>query len=269
MTERHDTDPSLLGRVLSIFECFPPHGDGLSLSEIAKRTGLPKATVHRIAGDLVSHRLLMRDAYLYTPALRLFELALRSTDHGVVRDAALPHMAMLYATTRSVVHLAVLDEDEIVYLERICDPSMRRLPTGAGARFAAHATALGKALLAFSDQPVRSRVLGHQLTRVTPYTIFDPAKLTQEVHRVRDTGSASERDEAVVGISCLASPVFAHGNLVAALSLSGRSGVLNIPGASIAVRHTSHAISTELSRMGRHWHDSGCREPLPQRRQPT
>ena len=117
------------------------------------------------------------------------------------------------------VHLAVLSGCDVVYLDKITRPAGTLLPSRIGGRFPASCTALGKAILAFSDRSVVDGVLGQPLTRATPYSVAARRQLLEQLNQTRATGFSVEKEEAHHGTICIAAPIMLHGKAIAAVSL--------------------------------------------------
>ena len=110
----------MTSRVADILETFAGHRDSLSLSEVARRTGLPLTTTHRLVGELVGRHFLERDeSGRYQIGLRLWELASHAPRSVGLRESALPIMEDLYEATHENVQLAIIDGMDAVYVERI------------------------------------------------------------------------------------------------------------------------------------------------------
>jgi DNA-binding IclR family transcriptional regulator len=131
--------------------------------------------------------------------------------------AAKPLLSELHRATGLVVHLAVLDGADVVYLDKVGDSVGYALPTRVGGRQPAHCTAVGKALLAYTDHSsaVDLRV------RKTKYSISTSSQLAAELAKVRAHGVAFEREESLLGFGCVAAPIGGAGDAVAALSVGG------------------------------------------------
>lgn len=156
--------------------------------------------------------------------MRLFELGSGVPQQRALRDAALPLMADLREATRCTVHLAVLDGIEVVYVQILTAPGGIRLPSKLGGRLPAHATGVGKAMMAFSDPSVLAARVEAGLPRLTPRTICTPGALARDLAQIRAQGIAYDREESTVGVHCVAVPVFDAGErVIAALSVTGRS----------------------------------------------
>ena len=249
---------SVLERVFALLNCFTAKEPELTLAELASRTGIPKPTVHRLTGMLVEERLLKRTGTGYALGIRLFELGELVGDRRTILDVSLPVLEELFEQTHETIHLGVLEDGEILYFTKIVGYRSFPLPTRAGTRWPFHACALGKVLLAF-DTPDRVRsMLQSELKPITPYTITDPARLSQQIARARREGVAYESEEAVLGNACVAAPIFdSAARPVAAVSLAGPRVRLRARQRAPLVRR---AAATITSRIGGRMPDD---RPLP------
>jgi DNA-binding IclR family transcriptional regulator len=239
---------SVVERVAEILFAFSRATEPLGVSELARRTGLPKSTVHRLATEMAAHHLLERRGEAFEPADRLYELGARKMPDSNLRAIALPFMADLRSATRQTVHLAVLDGTEVVYVEILRQQSAPRLPSGVGGRMPAHATAVGKAMMAFSPAADVEAVIRHGLNRIGPRTTVAPGLLRRELSRIRANGVAVEFEESAPGLVCAASPILGDdGAAVAAISISGWIGKLNPRRMAPAVRTAALSIGRELA----------------------
>jgi IclR family acetate operon transcriptional repressor len=211
---------SVLDRVTAVFEAFGEHDEGLGVTELARRANLPKSTVSRIAADLVDQRFLDRDGDKLYLGVRLFELGQTVEQPRRLRQLALPVMMDLRNVTGQTVHLAVLDGSDVVFIAIVRGGSMPKPLARVGGRLPAHATALGKAILAFSPHHVVERITQDGLHQRTPHTIIDPSVLLRELLEIRRSGIATEDEECAMDRTCTASPILGHGAApIAAISV--------------------------------------------------
>lgn len=247
-THQTDGDSSTTARIVALLTAFQVGDGALGVSELARRTGLPKTTVHRLAGHLVQHGLLERVGTTVRLGLRLFEIGQLATRQRDLVDAARPLLADLREATRNTVHLAVLEATEVVYLDILRGPDAPQLSSRVGGRFPAHATAVGKAVLAFSDDETVERVITAGLPRVSSRTITSSSMLRRQLTKARAEMTAYEREESGVGTICVASPVLDKtGHPVAAISISGWVNRLRVNRLAPAVRTTALTLSRTLS----------------------
>ena len=241
---------TVLGKAVAILRAFGADDRLLPLAELVRRTGLPKGTVHRVAGDLVRHRLLDKTDHGYRLAGGLFELGMRAATERTLLEVAMPFLQELYERTHETVHLGLREGTEVVYIAKIGGHRQVRTPSRTGGRMPMHCTAIGKALLAHAGPDVRSAVLTGPLPRRTPHTIVAPGLLEQQLDRVLETGLAYEREESTLGLLCVAAPALdpATGALIAALSVTGPVGRFRPEAHENAVRAAAAAIAGVLAR---------------------
>jgi DNA-binding IclR family transcriptional regulator len=251
-TQRTGADPDfVLRRAVAMLDAFGAEDTHLGVSELARRTGVAKTTTLRLCEQLVACGLL--EAHrgganrAYRLGMRLFELGQLAPRQRGLREAAAKVLADLHTATRETVHLAVLDGVEVVYLDILYAPHGPRLPSRVGGRMPAHATGVGKAILAGSPEPVVRTVLDAGLASRTPHTITTPGRLHQELAAIAERGTAYDHEESGPGIVCAASPVFGPGGAVlAGLSVSGRIGGMSLDRVAPAVRTAALTLSRQL-----------------------
>ncbi|KPI28627.1 transcriptional regulator, IclR family [Actinobacteria bacterium OV320] len=161
---------------------------------------------------------LERSGPQYRLGAKLFELGSLVPHRLDLRESALPFLQDLFEATRETVHLGVREGMDVVYLERIHGHEALTLPSRIGGSLPLTCTGVGKALLAFSGPELTGEVLSRPLPSLTPYSITDPARLRMALEKIQVSGLAYEEQEAALGVSCIAAPVFAGGATVAALS---------------------------------------------------
>jgi DNA-binding IclR family transcriptional regulator len=251
---------SRLAAILLTFRSGSSH----SVTEIARLTGLPVSTAHRLAGDLAGWHLLRRAADgQYEVGAILRQLAAGMERRPVLDDRAPLAVADLFDVTRRRARLGVLDGAGVRYIEQ---RTRGVPPTGftTGAKLPAHATALGKALLAFAPTQTIQGLPCH-LRRYTPRTITGLDRLCRELQMVRLTGIAVCHGELARGDCSLAAPVFGPGGLVAALEVRLHDLSGDVQACRPAVIVAARALSRELSLMDGHDHvdlDAGVRPRL-------
>jgi IclR family transcriptional regulator, acetate operon repressor len=241
------TEQTYLHRVVAILGAFRPEDDTVSATELARRLGLPKSTVHRIVASLVAEGLLERDAARVRLGLRLFEMGQRVPRQRVLRDAARPYLQDLREATGQTVHLAILAGSQVVYVDILTSPASPPLPSRVGGRLPAHATGVGKAMLAYSPAETVRTVLEGVLPRVSSHSTVAPGVLAAELARIREDGVAYDREESGPGVVCAASPVLGPaGEVLGALSVSGWSTRVRLEQVSPAVKTAALSLSRAL-----------------------
>lgn len=232
---------------MTVVNCLDCEDQELSLSEIARRTGMAKPTVFRLVNELTTWGVLERTGSGVRLGLRLFQLGQLAPRQMRLRDAAAPFLATLCHDTQQTVHLAILDGLDVVYVDKLNGQDGPTLPSRTGGRMPLHCTGVGKALLAYSPQATLTAIVEAGLSRRTPRTIVAPGMLVRELATVREHGLAYEREESAVGVACVAMPIVCPTGAVAAISVSGRAHVVNTPRVNAALRRASAGIVRELA----------------------
>jgi DNA-binding IclR family transcriptional regulator len=215
MTTTVETPSAVIDRVSLVLDAFDGPGR-LTLAQIVRRTGLPRSSAHRMLERLVQLRWLRRDGRDYELGMRLVELGSLAVHQDRLHRASIPLLHDLHRATGLVVHLAVLDGTDVLYLEKIGDRMIAAIPTRVGGRQPAHCTAVGKAILAYNDDADANLEI-----RKTKYSIGSASQLVAELTKVRAHGVAFEREETVPGFGCVAAPIGGPGEAVAAVSVCG------------------------------------------------
>lgn len=210
---------SVTGRALSLVGAFDDQHRRLSLTALAQRAGMPVPTAHRLVGELVAWGALARTrAGDYVVGRRLWDVAMLAPVQAGLVETASPFLHDLYGATLATVHLAVRDQTQVLYLDRLGGSSSVPVVSTVGSRLPMHATGVGKVLLAHAPAEVRAAVLG-DLERVTAYTITAPGTLRRQLDAVVADGFATTSEEMSLGAASLAVPVVAGGSVVAALGV--------------------------------------------------
>lgn len=238
----------MIARVDALLGLFQSGARTLGVSEIARRTGISKAAVSRIAAELVERRILERVEGGFRLGVRLFELGSQAAGPSDLRRLAFATMADLRSATRQTVQLAVLEGSDVVYLEILRSRSTPPLPSRVGGRVPAYATGLGKALLAHLPDDRLSELLPKRLAPLGPNTITDRAKLARQLREVREVGFAYEREESAPLIGCAAAPIFdAENRPVAAISISVHLETVDLATLGAAVSTAAHTITRQAA----------------------
>lgn len=217
------TPSAVIDRVSLVLDAFDGPGR-LTLAQIVRRTGLPRSSAHRMLERLVQLRWLRRSGRDYELGMRLVELGSLAVHQDRVHRAAVPVLHELHRATGLVVHLAVLDTSDVVYLEKVGDRMASAIPTRVGGRHPAHCTAVGKAILAASADDVLKPFQTDLLTRKTKYSISTTGQLRTELNKVRTHGAAFDREESLAGFGCVAAAIGDPGEAVGAVSVCGPMG---------------------------------------------
>lgn len=196
-------------------------------TDLLKETGIPKATLHRMLGALAAHRFVElnpRD-HTYRIGVRGLQMARRAWEGMDIRSAAASELERLAGRTRETVHLAVLDETSVVYIDKVESSLTIRMFSAIGKRGPAHCTGVGKAILAFLDAEHRERLLRElPMKRYTETTFTDRTRFSRHLDEIRARGYAKDLEEHELGIRCVAAPIFDYrGQVLASISVTAPS----------------------------------------------
>jgi DNA-binding IclR family transcriptional regulator len=215
-----NTESASVHRALDILELLADAPAAVGLTEIARRAGGPKATVHRLLATLQTRGYVVQDSRsgAYSAGVRCFELGSSWVQNLDLRTAAAPVLADLNSRTQETVHLAIYDEGEVVYVDKLESPHPVVARSYVGRRCPAFCVATGRTLLAFQPHREIAQVLGRPLPVFTPRTITDLAELRALLDEVRERGYAVNHESYREGVGGVAAPIRDHtGAVVAAV----------------------------------------------------
>jgi IclR family transcriptional regulator, KDG regulon repressor len=195
----------------------------MSLTRLAGLTGLQKSNVHRLLSTLAALGYVRHgdESKLYEPSLRIWEVGQQVYSRLNIASEARPHLRRLVQQTGESAHLAIFDEPDIVYLDKVETDNPVRAYTVVGGRAPAYCTASGKVLLAYQPAAV-VRLVCKAARRHTPDTIVDCPLLMRELAHVRQRGYAINLGEFRANVAALAAPVHGSGSaVIAAVGISG------------------------------------------------
>jgi DNA-binding IclR family transcriptional regulator len=240
---------SSLTRGLNLLNLFSVRDNELSVSELARRSGVPKSTTHRLVVDLIAWGALERTPKGVRLGIHLFELGNLVPAQRRLREIAIPYAHNLNEVTQLTSNLAVRDGQDILYIEKVASRSLSVPHSRIGGRLPLHATALGKAILAYSDPEFTESVLAGELKAISPRTITNPEVLRTELAKTRQTKVAFDVEESRIGLFCVAAPVFANDTeIVGAISVTGATSLTQAQRFAPVVRTTAMALSRVLER---------------------
>jgi IclR family transcriptional regulator, acetate operon repressor len=204
-------------------------GQGLALSEIAARTGLPFGTIHRMLRTLAARGYIRQGAdrrYALGAAL----LRLRTAAEPLLGPCAGPYLSRLVDASGETANLAVMDGEAVVYVAQVPSPRRLRLFAEVGRRVLPHCTAVGKVLLAASPDAEAVRLLDRTgMPARTPRTRTSTDEMLTELALVRARGYALDLGEEELDVQCVAVPVRDAGRVAAAVSVSGPAARMSLP----------------------------------------
>ncbi|MGC5567349.1 IclR family transcriptional regulator [Streptomyces sp. FR-108] len=245
----NDAPSGVLSKALAVLQAFTVEDTTLDFTELRRRTGFAKSTLHRVLRDLVAARLLDRVQERYRLSGLVFELGMRASVERGLLEVATPFLEDLYVRTHELVHLGTREGTEVVYVAKMGGHQQAHSPSRLGGRMPLHATALGKVLLSHAPAEVREAVLRGPLERKAPRTITHVDVLTRQLSDVVTKGVAFEYEESAVGIVCVAAGIFGPSDeIVAAVSVTGPVHRFQPARHATSVRAAAAGISATLGR---------------------
>jgi IclR family transcriptional regulator, pca regulon regulatory protein len=211
-----------LERGLEVIRALGKAPDGLSLSQVAEAAGLPRPTARRALVTLETLGYVRSEERVFRLTPRVLDLGYSFLSGLGLPDVALPHLERLVAQVDESSEASVLDGEDIRYIVRVPSTTIMTLAINVGGRMPAHATSMGKVLLAgLADDELDEYLGTATLTRHLERTITDPDVLRDELMRVREQGYAIVDQELEEGLIAIAVPVRDRaGRVVAAINLS-------------------------------------------------
>ncbi|MDQ0217757.1 IclR family transcriptional regulator [Peribacillus cavernae] len=212
-------------RTIAILKILSKEPKGLGITEIHQKVELPKTTVHRILSTLQKYNLVIQDKETtrYKLGMYIVNLASSILENIDLRSIARPYLEQLRDETNEVIHLCIMENDEVVYIDKFEGNQRIRISSSIGFRAMMHCTGVGKVLLAGMDETKVKQILQRKgMPKFTKNTITDPDKLLTHLDSIRNYGCAIDEIEHEEGIRCMAAPVCDYqGEVIAAISISG------------------------------------------------
>jgi IclR family pca regulon transcriptional regulator len=235
--ERRTAYVQSLERGLAVIRAFDRSHPRLTLSDVARQTGLTRAAARRFLLTLVELGYVRTDGRLFSLRPRVLELGYAYLSSMTLPDVAQPYMEALTATVHESCSISVLDGEDIVYIARVPTVRIMTVAISVGTRFPAYATSMGRVLLAALPEDARETYLDAvRLEPLTPFTVTDPARLRAVLAGVAEAGWALVDQELEEGLRSIAVPVRDRdGQVVAAMNVSAS-----------ARRSTPEAIRADL-----------------------
>jgi IclR family pca regulon transcriptional regulator len=237
MTEPRARDSDFvqsLERGLAVIRAFSADTPELTLSEVARATGLTRAAARRFLHTLVQLGYVRSDGRLFALRPRVLELGYAYLSSLSLPQIAEPHMEQLVEKVHESCSLSILDGDHIVYVARVPTKRIMTVAISVGTRFPAYATSMGRVLLAHQDPAWLADYLERgEFKPLTPYTVIDPKELAKLLARVRAQGYCLVDQELEEGLRSIAVPILdGSARVVAALNVSAHIS----RGSSAAIR---------------------------------
>ncbi|WP_028060336.1 IclR family transcriptional regulator domain-containing protein [Candidatus Solirubrobacter pratensis] len=245
-----------LERGLAIIRAFGPHAPEQTVTELAAKTALTRATARRFLITLIELGYVETDGRTFRLTPRVLELGYSFLSGLGFPDVALPHLERLVARVDESSEASVLDGDDIVYVARVPSTAVMTIAVNVGGRMPAHATSMGKVLLAsLTDAELESYLEHAALTRYLPRTVTDRDELRAQLMEVRAVGYAVVDQELEEGLVAVAAPVRTRGGrVIGAINLSthvARRSADSVRAELVEpLLATARAIEADLAGMG-------------------
>jgi IclR family transcriptional regulator, KDG regulon repressor len=214
-----------VGRALDIITLVSSKKSGLGVTEIAKQIDINKSSVYRILSTLVQYGYVEQDVETgrYKLGYKFLDISSKLLESIDIRTEARPYLLDLESETNEVIHLAVWDQGEVVYIEKLEGNETLRMHSKVGKRAPMHCTSVGKAILAYLPINVVQDIIERKgLPMHTTTTITEKETFLKELIKIRHNGYALDLEENEYGITCVAVPIFDHlGKVIASISISG------------------------------------------------
>ena len=240
-------------RALTLLERLSENPAGVNLTDLSYQLGIPTATVHRLLSTFEELGYVEQDSAkgLWFVGLKTFTVGNAFLSRRDFVSSARPHMRALVDQCGETVNLGVIDDGEVVFISQVESREVMRMIVRLGSRSPVHASGVGKALLAHLSEQQLAQILQHRgLAHYTERTIVNPARLREELERVRQLGYALDDEEHAIGLRCVAAPIFdENAQALAAISLSGpkaRMTDARLDELGVAIRHTADEITQAL-----------------------
>jgi len=219
-----DNTVQSIERAIKILEELAKEKEGLGVTQLSRRLDLHKSTVHRILSTLLSLGYVEQNKYSekYRLGMKLLYLGGTILERMDLRREAHDLLKELSEEVNEAVHLVVPDGDRALYIDKIDSRRTIRMYSQIGRRAPMHASAVGKAILAFSPEDLTRKVIDGRLEKYTSNTITNAGELVEHLKTVKARGFAVDDEENEEGIRCVGAPIFDYtGRVVGALSISG------------------------------------------------
>jgi len=192
----------------------------LSIGELNDMTTYGKSTVHRLVGTLKQLNYVDQDIIdgKYFMTIKIFEMGNRVANRIPIKNIAQPYLEELYEKCKETVNLGILDNNEVIYLNKIVTEEPLRINLDVGRRIPVYCSALGKAILAFNEETDISKL---KFQKFTGKTIESVENLKNELENIRKFGYSYDDEEYIEGLVCIARPILDNnGNAIAAISIA-------------------------------------------------
>jgi DNA-binding IclR family transcriptional regulator len=242
-----------IGKAMTVLDLVATADRPMRLADLGPLCDFPKATLHRLLQALTRQGMLMQDAAgAYSAGLRLVRLAHNAWSTSDLARIARPHLDRLSAQTGATIHLAQLDQGQVLYLDKRNAAQPVGMFSAAGKVGPAYCTGVGKAILAHLPPEVLAQTLARQsFHRFTPATLTTSEALRADLAEIAARGHAYDREEHEPGIICVAAPILvAPSHPIAALSVTATTRDASLSALKLhlpLLKETAKAIAAEAA----------------------
>lgn len=247
-----------ISRAFRVIEYMAEQQDWVSLRAMSRELKMNEASLFRVLGSLKSLGYVRQDPQnsQYQLTLKIAGISAQLLGYVKLREISHPFLQGLTSSTNETTHLAILDGQEFVYIDKVDNTQAMEMRSRIGQRGMLHSTAAGKAILAHypkSKLPAIIERLDFKL--LTKHTLTDPGEFQEHLLQIRENGYALDNEENEIGIRCIGAPLFNHtGGVAGALSISGWTISMTperMPELATELLQTCEEISYELGYRGK------------------
>lgn len=215
-------DKNIIKSTLKVFNLLEilVNYNKLSLSKLSKLTGYTMSSTQRILNTLRQMKYIEQDMNTneYFPSIKLYELGNKVVNNIAIKNVSKPHLIELYNEVDETVNLGILDNESVVYLDKIVSKSPLRAELDLGIKFPIYCSALGKVMAAFKED---SLSFNGKYLKYTENTILTDDELNIQLKKIKMQGYAIDNEEYVKGLICISVPILnLNGNAIASISIS-------------------------------------------------
>lgn len=223
----NDSSPESVASVLKVFGILEALAESkeIAISELSNKVMMPKSTAYRFLQTMKSLGYVSQeeDSDKYSLNLKLLDLGNKVIDHQNFLNIADTEMRKLRDKTKETVHLAVRENDQVIYINKVASEQYSLcLASKIGNQATIHASGLGKVLLAWLDDESKNEIIDQiNFVQYTPKTIMSKEAFIAELNEVKQCGYGKDDEESELGLRCFSVPIYNRlGNIIAAISLS-------------------------------------------------
>ena len=255
MADRSAGDGTV-GKALEVLDRVAAFGRPVRFTELLEDSPYPKATLYRFVQTLTNQGMLSYDPerQTYAMGIRLVRLAHVAWRQSSLAPIARPHLDALAEEVGETVHLAQLDNAQVLYVDKRNASRPVEMYSSAGKVGPAYCTGVGKVMLAYLDEAILSPILEQQsFHRFTEHTLTDADALRTELRAIRQIGYGFDREEHEPGIICVAVPILtAGGRALGALSVTSTTERNSLAGLEKRVPRIQQAAQS-IAQVSRDW----------------